>query len=297
MMDMARSLLKCMKVPSRFWGEAVRHSVYLLNRLPTKAMGVQTPYEAWNGRKPHLGHLKIFGSGGHVKNATPHQKRLDDRSTQMVYFGVEQGSKAHRMFNPQTNKLVISRDVVFEKSRSWDWKSSLDFSEDAVDNADEVTAQFYGSGDASVDGGESPQQGESGTSTSDGEAISIGEAVGTGLELGAVSPGTGGHSVTVPELTTESAAAIPEENVQGGDWEHQPEDLGNSSDYDEEPLRFRSLNEVYADTVEVGLASDSEMGAMLAAMEEPSTYQEAADDVEWVATMDSEIQSICKNGT
>lgn len=33
--EIARSYLKEMGVPSILWGEAVRHSVYVLNRLPT----------------------------------------------------------------------------------------------------------------------------------------------------------------------------------------------------------------------------------------------------------------------
>jgi transposase InsO family protein len=49
-MEMARSIMKSMKIPSKFWGEAVRHSVHLLNRLPTRPMGSRTPFEAWNGR-------------------------------------------------------------------------------------------------------------------------------------------------------------------------------------------------------------------------------------------------------
>ena len=44
-MEMARSLLKSMNVLGRLWGEALRHSVYLLNRLPTNAMGDKTPFE------------------------------------------------------------------------------------------------------------------------------------------------------------------------------------------------------------------------------------------------------------
>ena len=85
-MEMARALLKSMKIPGRFWVEAVRHSVYLLNRLPTKAMGDRTPYEAWNGRKPHLGHLRIFGCKDHVRPGVSHLKKLDDRSMPMVLF-------------------------------------------------------------------------------------------------------------------------------------------------------------------------------------------------------------------
>jgi hypothetical protein len=56
-MEMARAMLKSMNVPACFWAEAVKHSVYLLNRLPTKAMGYRTPFEGWTGRKPQLGHL------------------------------------------------------------------------------------------------------------------------------------------------------------------------------------------------------------------------------------------------
>ena len=99
-MEMARSMLKSMKVPGRFWGEAVRHAVYLLNRLPTKPMGEQTPFEAWNGKKPHLGHLNVFGCLAHVKQTTPHPKKLDDRSHKMVYLGVAEGNKAHRLYDP-----------------------------------------------------------------------------------------------------------------------------------------------------------------------------------------------------
>jgi hypothetical protein len=118
-MEMARSLMKSMNVPGMFWGEAVRHLVHLLNRLPTKPMGSRTPFEAWNGRKPHLGHLRVFGSKAHVRPAAPHLKKLDDRSVPMVYFGVEDGSKAHRLYDPQSKRIVVSRDVVFEEGEAW----------------------------------------------------------------------------------------------------------------------------------------------------------------------------------
>jgi len=62
-------------------------------------------------------------------------------------------------------------------------------------------------------------------------------------------------------------------------------------------VRFRNLNEVYQDTVEVELTSDSEVEALLAVMEEPSCYQDAAGDGNWIEAMESEIQSINKNKT
>ena len=94
-MGMARSLLKSMSVLGEFWGEVVKHSVHLLNRLPTKSLGSRTPFEVLHGKKPHLGHLRVFGCKVHGKVITPNLKKLDDRSIPMVYLGVEDGSKAH----------------------------------------------------------------------------------------------------------------------------------------------------------------------------------------------------------
>jgi hypothetical protein len=60
LLEMAR----CMegKAPSdKFLLEAVMCANYVLNRCPTKALRVITPYEAWNGRKPMVSHMRIFG--------------------------------------------------------------------------------------------------------------------------------------------------------------------------------------------------------------------------------------------
>jgi hypothetical protein len=124
-MEMARSILKSMSVPGCFWVEAVRHSVHLRNRLPTKAMGFRTPFAGWCGKKPQLGHLRVFGCRANVRPGVPHLKKLDDRSPPMVYFGVEDGSKAHRLYNPNTKKIVVSRDVIFEENVAWKWDSEF----------------------------------------------------------------------------------------------------------------------------------------------------------------------------
>lgn len=58
---MTRSLLKERNMPEMLWGEAIRHSVYILNRSPTKAVVGETPYEAWTGAKPKLSHIRVFG--------------------------------------------------------------------------------------------------------------------------------------------------------------------------------------------------------------------------------------------
>ncbi|KAG6483717.1 hypothetical protein ZIOFF_060369 [Zingiber officinale] len=122
-MAMARSLLKGTHMPAKFWGEAVGHVVYLLNRLPTKALGERTPFEAWMGRKSHLAHLRVFGCAAYVKTAAPHLKKPNDRSSPMVYLGVEEGCKAHRLFDPRHDKLQVSRHVMFRENCEWTWNA------------------------------------------------------------------------------------------------------------------------------------------------------------------------------
>ena len=54
------------KLPKRFWGEALSTAVYLRNRSPARALSGITPDEVWNGEKPDVAHLRVFGSHAHV---------------------------------------------------------------------------------------------------------------------------------------------------------------------------------------------------------------------------------------
>ncbi|KAG6478563.1 hypothetical protein ZIOFF_062006 [Zingiber officinale] len=117
-MAMARPLLKGTYMPTRFWGEVVRHAVYLLNCPPTKALEERTPFEAWMGRKPHLAHLRVFDCVAYVKNTAPHLKKLDDRSLPMVYLGVEEGANNEEKV-PEfmvvdafgTDEVIVATDI------------------------------------------------------------------------------------------------------------------------------------------------------------------------------------------
>ena len=66
-------------------------------------------------------HLRTFGCLAHVKVTRPNAKKLDDRSTKMIFIGYEEGSKAYRVYDPLTNRVYASRDVVFDEVASWNW--------------------------------------------------------------------------------------------------------------------------------------------------------------------------------
>ncbi|GAA0143053.1 hypothetical protein LIER_03824 [Lithospermum erythrorhizon] len=37
------------------------------------------------------------------------------------------GTKGYRLYNTETKKIVITKDVVFEEQKSWDWKGENEF--------------------------------------------------------------------------------------------------------------------------------------------------------------------------
>ena len=38
-----------------------------------------------------------------------------------VFLNVSETSKAYKLFNPLTKKIVTSRDVIFDEENTWDW--------------------------------------------------------------------------------------------------------------------------------------------------------------------------------
>ncbi|GJZ25712.1 zinc finger, CCHC-type containing protein [Tanacetum coccineum] len=124
-MSTTRCMMKATNMPQNFWAEAVRHAIYILNSVPTKALEDITPYEAIKRRKPNLEKLRVFGCIAYAKVPSQRLTKLDDRSSRMVYLGNEQGSKAYRLFDPTTQKICVSRDVKFKENETWDWKEYM----------------------------------------------------------------------------------------------------------------------------------------------------------------------------
>ncbi|GJR65954.1 retrovirus-related pol polyprotein from transposon TNT 1-94 [Tanacetum coccineum] len=120
-LNMVRSMLKSKNMPKDFWAEAVDCAVYLLNRCPSKSLDNKTPQEAWNGLKPIVSHLQVFRSITYVYISSQRRSKLNDRSEKHVFVGYDKQSKGYKLCNPVTRKVVVSRDIEFNKEGSWDW--------------------------------------------------------------------------------------------------------------------------------------------------------------------------------
>ena len=113
LMEMARCMVKSQLLPNGFWLEAVMCAAYILNRCPTKALQSITPYEAWHGRKPSIGHLRVFGCVAYALVHVQQRQKLDDKAVKCIFVGYSSESKGYRLYHPQSKHILIRRDVVF----------------------------------------------------------------------------------------------------------------------------------------------------------------------------------------
>ena len=123
-MNMVRSMLAEKHVPKMFWPEAVKWSVHILNRCPTVAVQNKTPEEAWSNVKPMVDYFRVFGCVAHAHVPDQKRSKLDEKSKKCVFLGVSDESKAYRLYDPVSKKIIISKDVIFQEDECWNWGNS-----------------------------------------------------------------------------------------------------------------------------------------------------------------------------
>jgi hypothetical protein len=119
-MEMARSMLKGKNLSNEYWAEVVACAMYILNKSPTKIVRDMIPQQEWSGKHHSVSHFKVFGciAYAHVPKQT--RSKLDDKSGKCIVIGYDQQSKEYKLFNPITNKVIVSRYFVFKEEESWD---------------------------------------------------------------------------------------------------------------------------------------------------------------------------------
>ncbi|GJV21596.1 zinc finger, CCHC-type containing protein [Tanacetum coccineum] len=270
-MSTTRCMMKATEMPQDFWAEAVRHAIYILNSVPTKALEDITPYEAIKGKKPNLKDLRVFGCIAYAKVPSQHLTKLDDRSIRMVYLGNEHGSKAYRLFDPTTQRICVSRDVKFKEDEKWDWSKYLgentndepEWTDFRIGNLEETNDHHNLENHPNEEDDDFPYD-------DDGYDSPLADSPAETLH----TPPTRSPQINSQRSPNQSDEVIATTTE-------------TQSHFDHTPIRgYRTLTDIYENTEELLLAED-----------EPKNYKEASNDQKWIEAMKDELDSINRNNT
>jgi transposase InsO family protein len=271
--EMARSMLHAQNLKKSFWAEAVVNAVYTRNRCPTRTLPSITPQEAWSGRKPCISHMRVFGCIAYAMVPDEKRGKLDAKGTKCLFLGYCEGTKAYRLMDVGTKKIIKCRDVVFMEdcmsvSNDLEMRPSGRIETPKVVVMDESSKSLWYNNDA--------------TNGIEREEKEVGDAQGTNQEDNGETPKQVCSST--PNMSNEASASVGEE--------------GQPLEERRYPLRERRpLGEWWISHIE---PQHDEEHANVASFDDPQTLSEAMqseDANKWEDAMTEEYESLMSKGT
>ncbi|KAK1419961.1 hypothetical protein QVD17_29426 [Tagetes erecta] len=117
LLEITRALLIESHVPKSFWPEALATAVYLINRLPTKALDLKTPLQAlsdFSELPPALTlEPRIFGCSVFVHIPKVDRNKLDPCAEKCVFVGYGVNQKGYRCYSPKRHHMYTTMNCDF----------------------------------------------------------------------------------------------------------------------------------------------------------------------------------------
>jgi len=92
-----------------------------MNRVLIRPILKKTPYELLNGRKPHIGHLKVFGCQCYIlNNGKDSFGKFDAKADNGIFLGYSLSSHAYRVYNKKLMTVEEYVHIVFYETNNFD---------------------------------------------------------------------------------------------------------------------------------------------------------------------------------
>jgi hypothetical protein len=114
--ETALALLAHAHIPIKFWDDAFLTTTYLINRMPTRVIDNTSPLERFFHTPPNYSMLRVFGCAcwPHLQPYNKH--KLSFRSKECVFLGYSSLHKGYKCFDPDSGRIYISREVIFDEN-------------------------------------------------------------------------------------------------------------------------------------------------------------------------------------
>ncbi|GAA5884855.1 hypothetical protein JCM1840_002576, partial [Sporobolomyces johnsonii] len=109
-----RAMLHQAGADKSLWAEALLAFVFVKNRSPHTALKGKILLSVWRDHRISVDMLHVWGcQAWHMLANT--QSKLDARAITLVFVGYEGDTKAHRLLDPVSRRIVRSRDARFQE--------------------------------------------------------------------------------------------------------------------------------------------------------------------------------------
>ena len=99
-------------------GKTIDIVSYLVNRSSLMDLFNKTPYEAWDGKKPPLSHLRVFGCDSFVHVLKEKIGKIDRKSKKCIFIGYKDGFEGYKVWDIVTRKTTYNKGVIFSEDGS-----------------------------------------------------------------------------------------------------------------------------------------------------------------------------------
>ena len=118
--ELARTIMNDSWLPKCFWADVVSTACYVMNRVLIKPILKKTPYELLNGRKPNIGHLKVFGCKRYIlNNGKESLGKFDAKSDKGIFLSYSLSSQTYRVYNKKLMTIEEFIHVVFDETNKF----------------------------------------------------------------------------------------------------------------------------------------------------------------------------------
>jgi len=115
--ELARTILSESSLPKYFWADVVSTVCYVMNQILIRPILKKTPYELLNGRKPNIGHLKVFGCKCYIlNNGKDNLRKFDEKADNGIFLGYSLSSHAYRVYNKRLTTMEEYVHVAFDET-------------------------------------------------------------------------------------------------------------------------------------------------------------------------------------
>ena len=112
-------ILRMANLPKSFWGEAVVTACYLINRSPSVPLAFDILERVWIGKDVSYSHLKVFGCKAFIHVPKEQRSKFNSKSIACIFVRYKDAKFDYKLWDPKEKKMIISRDVVFMRMKTW----------------------------------------------------------------------------------------------------------------------------------------------------------------------------------